>query len=99
MRWASLGAAVILYAAMASAQPVLDNPGYCGLGSGEQELADVGWLTATDLGNHGIGCDWDDPIRIGAAASRDARCSDGAESWPARIVFEALGRRPGLAGP
>lgn len=82
--------AAALFAVPALAQEdglIVDNPGLCEATSGEQELADLTYITPLGIDSHSANCSWDTPLIYtpGLEIQVQATCWDGNSQFDVAI--------------
>ena len=75
--------AVALVGCVANADAIVDNPGLCNASSGEQELADLVYLSDIGIYSHLYNCEWKTALDYhkGLKTKVKAQCYDGASTF------------------
>ena len=94
MRAIIIISAVAVVGRVASADAIVDNPGFCNASSGEQELADLVTLSPTSIDSHLYNCAWQMPLmyKPGLKTKVKAQCYDGASTFDSTLDVSVNGQ-------
>ena len=79
--------AIVFLAGALNAGDIVDNPGFCDATSGEQELADLVYLSPRSIDSHLANCAWDAELEYtpGLKTQVRATCYDGSEPFASNL--------------